>query len=234
MSNSLASPRQRSDETLELVPVYSNEDRTDTRLDGAAEAAKMALADWDRHPERTSTATNGQRVAMAPSAKAGDTSIEAVSITFGAHVPDPGDMTALKEFSDFSQALTRPMFFPRVVSAQARTARSRSCRAAEIQRPLLERYLRAPGLRCCENKGEVFVDVPVPKTSTWPLSTSPSRATAAEASYAQPAAERISRALGPTAGDVKDVLLGKVGPAGSFRPAGSATCRCRCCSAVSR
>lgn len=227
MSNVLASPRKRSGNRL--VPLYTS----GAGLVGAAEAAALALVDWNAHQsaeaqetpapgDRTFADLKRQRVAMAPSAKAGDTSIEAVTMTFGAHVPDPGNATSLNAFKSYSRELTRPMFFPRVVRAQARIAA-----LAQLSGNAKNNLVRwnptyaDKGFDGQANKGEVFVDVvATPQMANLDFSRQGDRSGGFVMPNLRPSA--ISRALGPAAGDVTQLLAGKVTPTQFFpdTPAG--------------
>lgn len=227
MSNSLASPRKRV--SNKLVPLYTGSDAGPPPLVGAAEAATMALDGWlktqtaDGLPvpsadDRTAAPMKRQRIAMAPSAKAGDTSIEAVSMTFGAHVPEVGNATSVNAFTAYSQKLTRPMFFPRVVRAQARIGALAQLSGSEKTNlvrwnPTYAKLGFNPGA----NQGEVYVDVPETfDMAKLDFSKQGDRSGGFVMPNLQPSA--LSRALGPTAGAVADVLAGKVKPTGFFPP----------------
>jgi hypothetical protein len=221
MSNVLASPRKRSGQ--KLVPLYTSE----PGLVGAAQAAAMALAGWNAHQsgeglespapdDRTFSDLKRQRVAMAPSAKAGDTAIEAVTMTFGAHVPDSGNAASVNAFKSYSQGLSRPMFFPRVVRAQARIAA-----LAQLSGSAKNNLVRwnptyaDKGFDGAANKGEVFVDVvATPHMANLDFSKQGDRSGGFVMPNLRPSA--ISRALGPAAGNVADLLAGAMKPAQFF------------------
>ena len=229
MSNSLASPRTRSGK--KLVPLYTGAAAGPPPLVGAAESAQMALAGWNATQtpdgfakpnanDRTAAPMKGQRIAMAPSAKAGDTSIEAVSLTFGAHVPDAANATSLNAFKGFSNGLDRPMFFPRIVRAQARIGALAQLSGNDKLNLLRwnDTYARL-GFNAASNKGEVFADVvDTPDMAKLDFSKQGDRSGGFVMPNLSPSA--LSRALGPTAGPVGDVLAGKVKPTGFFPATG--------------
>ena len=229
MSNSLASPRTRSGK--KLVPLYTGAAAGPPPLVGAAESAKMALDGWNATQtpdgfakpnanDRTAAPMKGQRIAMAPSAKAGDTSIEAVSLTFGAHVPDAADATSLNAFKGFSNGLDRPMFFPRIVRAQTRIGALAQLSGNDKLNLLRwnDTYARL-GFNAASNKGEVFADVvDTPDMAKLDFSKQGDRSGGFVMPNLSPSA--LSRALGPTAGPVGDVLAGKVKPTGFFPATG--------------
>lgn len=229
MSNSLASPRTRSGK--KLVPLYTGAAAGPPPLVGAAESAKMALDGWNATQtpdgvatpnanDRTVSPMKRQRIAMAPSAKAGDTSIEAVSLTFGAHVPDAADATSLNAFKGFSNGLDRPMFFPRIVRAQTRIGALAQLSGNEKLNLLRwnDTYARL-GFNAASNKGEVFADVvDTPDMAKLDFSKQGDRSGGFVMPNLSPSA--LSRALGPTAGPVGDVLAGKIKPTGFFPASG--------------
>ncbi len=229
MSNSLASPRTRSGK--KLVPLYTGAAAGPPALVGAAEAARMALDDWNATQtpdgiatpnanDRTVAAMKRQRIAMAPSAKAGDTSIEAVSLSFGAHIPDAANATSLNAFKGFSDGLRRPLFFPRIVRAQTRIGALAQLSGNDKLNLLRwnDTYARL-GFNAGSNKGEVFADVvDTPEMAKLDFSKQGDRSGGFVMPNLSPSA--LSRALGPTAGPVGDVLAGKVKPAGFFPASG--------------
>lgn len=235
MSNMLASPRTRSGK--KLVPLYTGAAAGPPPLVGAAEAAQMAMASWvatqtpdgiaaPNATDRTAAPMKRQRIAMAPSAKAGDTAIEAVSMTFGAHIPGviPGvaspsaaaKTASINAFKGFSKGLSRPMFFPRVVRAQTRIGALAQLSGSEKLNLLRwnDTYSRL-GFNAASNKGEVFADVvDTPDKAQLDFSKQGDRSGGFVMPNLNPSA--LSRALGPTAGPVGDVLAGKVKPTGFF------------------
>ncbi len=206
MSNGLASPRTRvgSGSNTRLVPDYV----------GAAKAASTARDEWTapQNADRTAADMKRQRVAMAPSAKAGDTSIEAVTMMFGAHVPDAANSTSLNAFKGYSQQLTRPMFFPRVDQAEARIAALAQL-SGNAKNNLVHwnTTYADKGFDGVANKGEVFVDVvPTSQMANLDFSKQGDRSGGFVMPNLRPSA--ISRALGPASGDVGSLLAGKMLP----------------------
>jgi hypothetical protein len=217
MANSKASPREADTDTGVLRPNYES----------AAAAAELALEGengWQTkqppdaklvpRPDRAVAQTQKQRVAMAPSHKSGDTSIEAVSITFDAHVPK--DSASIKAFSDFSRGLDRPMFFPRIAQAQARIAALAQLSGSDKLNLVRWNPTYAElGFDVDFNKGQVFVDV-VPATDMAQLDFSKQGDRSGGFVMPNLTPSAISRALGPVAGKVDDVLQGKINPTEFF------------------
>ena len=224
MSNSLASPRRSSGGRL--VPLYTG---SNAGLTGAAEWATLALEGWnerqtpDAEPEPRATdwtfaAMRHQRVALAPSATPGDTAIEAVTMTFGAHVPQVGTAASVNAFKTYSNGLTRPMFFPRVVRAQARIAALAQLSGSDkLNLVRWNPTFAEKGFDGSLNKGEVFVDVvETSDMAKLDFSRQGDRSGGFVMPNMQPSA--LSRALGPAAGNVADLLAGTVKPEQFFPP----------------
>jgi len=215
MSNSLASPRKRSGK--KLLPMYGAADAQPGLAD-ATSNAQMALQGWNA--KQPVADMKRQRIAMALSAKAGDTAIEAISMHFGAHVPAQADPSQAA-FRAYSQKLTRPMFFPRVLRAQVRIAAmaqlSGSDKLNQVQ--WNSTYLKS-GFNPAVYKGEVFLEVPSsPDMARLDFSKQGDRSGGFVMPNLSPTA--LSRALGPTAGKVADVLAGKVKPTEFFPASGA-------------
>jgi hypothetical protein len=82
----------------------------------AAEAnALAAAAEYAAHSDRNTASINLQRVAMAPSARAGDTSFETISLQFGGAVDKAN--AALRRLTD---KLQHPIWLPKIVRSTAR------------------------------------------------------------------------------------------------------------------
>lgn len=117
MDNSTASPRFRAKPTDKvLTPDYATAELH------AAQAAKA----WQAHPARTRAALKGQRLALAPSLKPGDTLVEAVRMDIGVEtVAQPlsnSPSLSPNGLRSFSEGLKRPMFYPSVTEVEARIA----------------------------------------------------------------------------------------------------------------
>ena len=227
MSNSLASPRRSSGGRL--VPLYTGTHAGPPALTGAAEWATLALEGWnalqtpDTEPEPRTTdwtfaAMRNQRVALAPSAKPGDTAIEAATMTFGAHVPQVGNTTSVNAFKTYSIGLTRPMFFPRVVRAQTRIAALAQLSGSDkLNLVRWNPTFAEKGFDGSANKGEVFVDVvETSDMAKLDFSRQGDRSGGFVMPNLQPSA--LSRALGPAAGNVADLLAGTIKPEQFFPP----------------
>jgi hypothetical protein len=218
MSNSMASPRTR-DANDTLQPWYV----------AAALCARQALTGWvatQTHPDlaepnandRTVAAMKRQRIAMAVSGKAGDTAIECISMSFSAHVP--ANVGQQPGFESYSNKLLRPMFFPKVVRVQARLAALAQLTGSEKFNKLAWNPVYAKfGFDGANNKGEVFLDVvKTPFMAELDFSKQGDRSGGFVMPNLSPSC--LSRALGPAAGDVGQLLLGRVVPTQFFPPGG--------------
>ena len=227
MSNSLASPRRSSGGRL--VPLYTGTHAGPPALTGAAERATLALEGWnalqtpDTEPEPRTTdwtfaAMRNQRVALAPSAKPGDTAIEAATMTFGAHVPQVGNTTSVNAFKTYSIGLTRPMFFPRVVRAQTRIAALAQLSGSDkLNLVRWNPTFAEKGFDGSANKGEVFVDVvETSDMAKLDFSRQGDRSGGFVMPNLQPSAS--SRALRLVAENVADLLAGTIKPEQFFPP----------------
>lgn len=230
MSNTMASPRYR--ENNRLKPLHNG---SLNGLMGAAQTANKALNGWlaTQTPEgmaapnandRTVAQFKGQRVAMALSAKAGDTAVEIVHMTFGAHVPrtsapqSQASKDSQAAFKAYTPKLEKPMFFPRVVRAQARIgAMAQLTGSSQFNQIRWNSTYAERGFDTAANKGEVFLDLPQTQDmARLDFSKQGDRSGGFVMPNLNPSA--LSRALGPTAGAVGDVLNGKVKPTGFFPP----------------
>lgn len=117
MDNSMASPRFRAKPTDKfLSPDYVTAELH------AAQAAKS----WQANPGRRRALLKGQRMALAPSLKPGDTMVEAVHMDIGVETLAKGLSSSPKLSSNglrsYSEDLKRPMFYPSVTEVEARIA----------------------------------------------------------------------------------------------------------------
>lgn len=207
MSNQLASPRL--ERNGKLSPLYSG--ITDG-IAGAADAAQWALAGWLAQHDWTHAPMNRQRLTLAPSARPGDTAVEALDLEFGAHVPEPTPGPALNAFKAYSQSLTRPMFFPRINATTAILAPLAQLTGSTAGNRLLwnDAYAKA-GFEAARNKGEVFVDIdPGTERGALDFSRQGDRSGGFVMPNLLPSA--VSRVLGPVAGDIASVRGGEVLP----------------------
>lgn len=146
MSNSWASPR-----TPQNKPDY-------VKAQGYAE---IAANEWNHRSDRHRANLRGQKLALAPSLKAGDTAVDVLSLHFGAEwraqayatSPLPGN-----GLSAYSAGLSQPMFYPSVTAVEARIPALAQLSGAGGSNQLRwnAHYLKQG---FSNNAGEVFVNV---------------------------------------------------------------------------
>lgn len=152
-----------------------------------------------------------QRVALATSMKAGDTSVQVQDISFGAEV-EAGN----QKMRTASDKLSRPVFFPKVDRIEARIGALAHLSGSGKLNVLTwnQRYLKQ-GFK--QNTGEVFVDVdidPNPQMAKLDFSAQGDRS----GGFVQPnlKPEALSRLAGPVMGDVDQFIDGTVPDGGGF------------------
>ncbi|SFJ50386.1 hypothetical protein SAMN04515648_4346 [Phyllobacterium sp. CL33Tsu] len=150
-----------------------------------------------------------QRVALAPSVKAGDTSVEAESITFDGFV----EKQNLK-LRAYSENLSKPIFYPMVQQAGVRIAALAQLTGSSASNTVKwnARYLSAG---FTNNQGEVFVDVvSEPGMAQLNFSTQGDRS----GGFVQPnlTPSALSRLTGPVTGNVSDFMDGKMTGSNAF------------------
>lgn len=121
MDNSYASPRYFSVSGNTLKPLYVDQVIDGSLKKGAETFAKIATTEWLQRQDglqlRREAQLKRQRVALAPSIKAGDTSVEVETLAFGGEYQ--AFANALHTYSD---GLQRPVFYPSVTAVRARIA----------------------------------------------------------------------------------------------------------------
>ena len=150
-----------------------------------------------------------QQLAMATSMKAGDTSVQARIVTFGAEVEAANNRMRVA-----SNKLSRPVFFPKIDSVEARIGALAHLSGSDKSNVLRwnAHYLK-DGFN--ENLGEVFVDVDSdPQMAKLDFSAQGDRS----GGFVQPnlKPEALSRLAGPVMGDVGEFIKGKVPDGGGF------------------
>lgn len=222
MSNTMASPRDKVGN--KLVPRHSG-------AGGAADTANRALAGWRKFQiadavddpqgnERATAQLKRQRVTLALSNKPGDTAVEVAHLTFDAHVPSTvATSTSFKAFKTFTPDLLKPMFYPRVSRLKARIGAMAQLTGSDGFNRLRwnATYLQSgfdPGV----NKGEVFAEV-LERAGMGRLDFSKQGDRSGGFVMPNLSPSSLSRSLGPAAGNVADVVGGKVLP-DNFFPAG--------------
>lgn len=198
MDNSLACPRLPS-----LAPDYDK-----ARLNALAAQGEW-LANGPRAGRRTAQFKR-QRVALAPSLKAGDTSVEAEHIEFGAEAD-----SAANGLRNYSLKLTRPMFYPSLASTRVRIGALAQLGGSDKNNLLRWNlhYLKK-GFDAA-NKGQVFAEVQAENgMAQLDFSTQGDRSGGFVQPNLKPSA--LSRLTGPVAGDATKFLQGKLEPTGVF------------------
>jgi hypothetical protein len=195
MDNTVASPMKRSGLTLQ----------PDFPL--AEQHAARARDAWHSRPEAGRQApANQQRLALAPSVRAGDTTVQAVSLLFDAEI-GPG------QFRAYSQNLQRPVFYPKLSGAEVRIAAlAQLANSPGTTRLRWNEHYLVNGFS--NNPGEVFAEVEAGSTAQLDFSGQGDRS----GGFVQPnlAPSALSRLAGPVMGPVSDFVLGRTPPGGGF------------------
>jgi len=198
MDNSLACPRLPS-----LAPDF----------DTARTHALAAQAEWQANGPRAGRRTAAfkrQRVAMALSLKAGDTSVEAEHIEFGAEAD-----AAANGLRTYSEKLTRPMFYPSLASTRVRIGALAQLGGSDRNNLLRWNLHYLKKGFDATNKGQVFADVqPENDMAKLDFSTQGDRSGGFVQPNLKPSA--LSRLTGPVAGDATKFLQGKLEPTSVF------------------
>jgi len=196
MENTLASPR--AVQGNRLVPNF----------DLAEKNALVARAAWLAGPRAAQL--NLQRVALAQSVKAGDTSVQAESLTFDAVVENPN--TSLRAYSN---GLASPVFYPSVSEAGVRIAAlAQLTGSAKANRVRWNAHYLANGF-ATSNQGQVYVDVVSESgMATLDFSTQGDRSGGFVQPNLRPSA--LSRLSGPVTGNVEQFISGSLSGADAF------------------
>lgn len=152
-----------------------------------------------------------QRVALATSVKAGDTSVQVQDATFGIEV-EPGN----QKMRVASDKLSRPVFFPKIDKVEARLgAMAHLGGSSKFNVLTWNKHYLKQGFK--QNTGEVFVDVdadPNPQMAKLDFSAQGDRS----GGFVQPnlKPEALSRLAGPVMGDVDNFISGNIPDGGGF------------------
>lgn len=152
-----------------------------------------------------------QRVALATSLKAGDTSVQVQNLSFGGEV-EPGN----QKMRNASDGLERPVFFPKVDRVEARIGALAHLGGSSKSNILTwNKHFLKQGFN--QNTGEVFVDVdkdPNPQMAKLDFSAQGDRS----GGFVQPnlKPEALSRLAGPVMGDVDNFISGNIPDGGGF------------------
>ena len=151
-----------------------------------------------------------QRIALAPSLKAGDTSAEVEDIEFGAEA-----QAAAKGLQNYSEKLSRPAFYPSVLVTRVRIAALAQLSGADKSNLLSWNLHYLKNGFDAANKGQVFATVEAePDMAKLDFSTQGDRSGGFVQPNLKPSA--LSRLTGPVSGDPTKFLQGKLEPAGVF------------------
>ena len=203
VDNTLAAPRTQNPTTKKLDPQY-----------GVAENAALLAADAYRAagPEYNSAPLDWQRVALAPSLKSGDTSVQVDMMEFGGFAE-----TGNQSLRTYSDRLTRPVWVPRMEEATARigpiahlSGNQGAHRLAFNQQFLRAGFDPAPS----GNRGEVFVDVLPGTGPNLDFSSQGDKSGGFMQPNIKPAA--LSRMAGPVMSDPAQFIQGKMPKGAGF------------------
>ena len=146
IDNTLACPRYYDNATKKLKPAWQVAESYAAKAETAYSSAN----------DKNFAEMKLQRVALAASVKAGDTSVQVEKMVFGAEV----EANTLRAASD---GLNRPVFFPKVAETRARIGAlahltgSPKVQQADLERPLSSARLhqqRRRGLRRCRGRDQ--------------------------------------------------------------------------------
>ncbi|PZU06256.1 MAG: hypothetical protein DI605_19730 [Sphingomonas sp.] len=204
VDNTLAAPRKLNSSTKKLVPNF-----------GVAEDAGIAaaIAYGNATDDYNCAYLDWQRIALAPSLKAGDTSVQADRVEFGGFVEK--NSASLKAVSD---NLNRPIWVPKVVQVAARIGPIAHLSGSQEPHSLTfnQQFLRA-GFDPAPsgNRGEVFVDVAAGSGPNLDFSSQGDKSGGFMQPNIKPAA--LSRLAGPIMSDPAKFITGEM-PAGAGFP----------------
>jgi hypothetical protein len=201
MDNTMASPRSLV--RGKLIPDFA-----------AAEVNAMAartewLANGGRSGRRI-TQLKRQRIALAPSLKSGDTSVEVEQMEFGAEAQ--AQSNGLRTYSD---KLSRSAFYPSMLAARVRIGALAQLSGSDKNNRLVwNTHYLSKGFDAA-NKGQVFATIESEADmAKLDFSTQGDRSGGFVQPNLKPSA--LSRLTGPVAGDPAKFLQGKLEPTGVF------------------
>ncbi len=205
MDNTIACPRTFNTTTRKLEPKFS-----------VAEAkARLAAERYAAESLRNNAGFDGQRLALAPPMKSGDTSVEAVNVVFGGEAARDGQQNnSLRSYSD---GLNRPVFVPKLVSLEARIGVMANLTGASDTNALtwnahfLQYGFNADAAQNA-NRGEVFVDVAGQGKMDFSAQGDKS------GGFMQPnlKPKALSRRAGPVMSEVQDFIKGEMPKGAGF------------------
>jgi hypothetical protein len=202
MSNDIASPRKLNGDKL-VADFTSAEDN--------AILAQKAWTDTSRKGHRVAQFKQ-QRVALAPSAKAGDTSVEAETVSFDAF-SEKGN----SKLRNYSNNLSRPIFYPKIESATIRIAALAQLSGSKKTNIVKWNSHYLQNGFADNNQGQVFVNIEQNNDmAKLDFSTQGDRS----GGFVQPnlIPSALSRLTGPVTGGVSNFIAGNLNGADAFPP----------------
>lgn len=200
MDNTLASPRKKVGNKLvaDFITAENN-----------AVLTQQAWTDPARAGRRVAL-TRQQRVALAQSMKAGDTTVQADEISFDAFVEKTN-----AQLRSYSGNLSRPVFYPRIEQARIRIAAlAHLTGSVKNNRVVFNAHYLQHGF-ASSNQGQVFVDVASEAgMAQLDFSTQGDRSGGFVQPNLKPSA--LSRLTGPVTGNVGNFINGTMSGADAF------------------
>jgi len=200
MDNTLAGPRLAPHPVTGIAP---------PDFDSAEEHARAARITYRASGAKRVVPLKRQRIALAASTKAGDTSVEVEKLTLDAEVEQ--NNSYLRNASD---GLSRPVFFPRIETIEARIgALAHMTGSGGTNELSWNAHYVKKGFQ--NNAAEVFVDVSdKPGMAMLDFSAQGDRS----GGYVQPnlKPKALSRLAGPVMGDVGKLIGGEIPKGGGF------------------
>ena len=181
---------------------------------GAVDYAEDAMKAFNGKLTYNTTYLNWQRVALAPSMKSGDTSVQVENMTFGGFVEKNNE--SLKKYS---KELTRPIWVPQMEEIKARIGAIAHLSGAQGAHTLTfnKEYLKL-GFNNVHthpyNNGEVFVDIVEGSGPNLDFSSQGDKSGGFIQPNLKPAA--LSRLAGPVMSNVDDFIKGEMPPGAGF------------------
>lgn len=202
MDNSLASPRNR--QGSKLVPDFASAELH------ARAATDEWLARTDGLEPRRTAELKRQRVALAPSVKSGDTAVEVEKLEIGGEWQAQGS-----GLRSYSQNLSRPVFYPSVITTRVRIAALSQLTGSGANNLLkwnaayLQNGFDAPDVppSSAKNKSQVFAEVVAEGgMAQLDFSTQGDRSGGFVMPNLKPSG--LSRSLGPVTGPIDKLVSG--------------------------
>ncbi len=207
MDNTMGCPRIQNPTTLKLDPNWSA-----AETNAVLARDEFAARQDPGTPGRRFAALKQQRVALATSLKPGDTTVQADTIEFGGEVESGNASLRIA-----SEDLSRPVFFPKIASVEARIgALSHLTGSSKNNKLTWNTYYLQHGFDGSgANKGEVFVSVAdQPNMAMLDFSAQGDRSGGFLQPNLKPSA--LSRLAGPVMGDVGEFIQGNIPTGGGF------------------